>query len=118
MAESIIYNPTIYCGATWRRTLYVKQPNREPADLTGCSVVMELATDRGATTADLTLTSTPAAGITITEADGKIAIVITDEQTALLTAEYYEFDIFLHWPDGSTDKITEGTITTSQEAVP
>jgi hypothetical protein len=87
-----------------------------PADdsalvLTGCTLRMavwaempaaSVTTDSGAV---FVLTSTPAAGITITDASaGTVEITISKTQSALLTAELYRFD--LQFTNGSAEPYT------------
>lgn len=53
----------------------------EPFDITGYDITVKMP----GTTADLVLTSSPAAGVTITDAiKGKVSVTITDLQSAAL----------------------------------
>jgi hypothetical protein len=75
-------------GATFLATIELEQENKEPIDLTGYTASLKFASTWGGTPA-LTLTSSPAAGLTITADSGLIAVVATDEQTATLTEDVY-----------------------------
>jgi hypothetical protein len=79
----------------------------DPADdsalvLTGCTLRLAVwaetpaATVANDTDAELVLTSTPAAGIVITDAAaGEMTITISKTQSAALTGELYRFDLQL-----------------------
>ena len=111
------YNDTIDAGADYDLVLYDKQSNGQPTNLTGCTAEMQLRTSASAVDATLTLTSDPAAGITITAATGKIAINIPAADTATLTEDSYVYALELTWGSGAIDRILEGTFTMSAEVV-
>jgi len=79
-----IYNPEPFMqGDTWTLTIDVQDNNGAAKDLTGYTAKYELR-ERPGSPVLLALTSTPAAGITITAATGKIALAITSTQSAAL----------------------------------
>lgn len=67
--------------------------------------------------AALTLTSSPAAGLTITPAQGRILMEITHPQTASLTAESYLWALELTWGGGTVERLAEGVFTMTPEVV-
>lgn len=96
-------------GARWEMTVYLDQKNKEPIDLTGLEATFVIYPDWGGT-AFLTLTSSPAAGITITEAEGKLEIVLTTAQTATMTLDSYVYH--LHTIDGAEkSRYARGVLT-------
>ena len=77
-----IYNPEPFMqGDTWTLSLQVLDNNGAAKDLTGYTAKYMLKTKPGST-ALLSLTSNPAAGIVITAATGTIALSVTSTQSA------------------------------------
>ena len=79
-----IYDPQPFMqGDTWTLTVDVQDNNGAAKDLTGYTAKYEVR-ERPGSPSLLTLTSTPAAGITITAATGRVALAITSTQSAAL----------------------------------
>jgi len=79
------YNPKPFMqGDTWTMTIYVRDENDSPFNLTGYSATYELR-DKASGTSLIKLTSTPSAGIAINLLTGSIVLTITSTQSAALT---------------------------------
>jgi len=106
-------NLTILQGATFEQPVYRKNKKTgQPIDLTGVTAKMDIVDTPGGTVS-LSLT-TENDGLTITENAGKTDILITDEQSALLTeagSKYYNLEHY--YADGTIKRVLEGTITIS-----
>jgi hypothetical protein len=77
-------------------------------DLTGYVARMQFRRKTSsANPPDISLTSSPLAGIVITAVDGQIDFTITDEQTAALTGKYV-FDAELESPAGAVTRLFQG----------
>lgn len=111
------FTDTINQGADYELTVLDKQPDGSATDLTGC--VARLQARRTVDADDppsLDLTSTPAAGLTLTEEDGRIDVHLTAEQTEALSGTYV-VQLEVRWPGGRVDRLLEGTWTVSPEVV-
>lgn len=80
-----------------------------PVDLTGYSARCQIKGARGLEEPAL-LTLTVGDGITLTEVDGAVEVVITDEQAAELTAGTKYYDVVLIDPSGNADCYLKGRI--------
>lgn len=105
----------IYQGASFDKVFTLSEDG-VVKNLTGYEARMsikELVTD---TTAIITLTSSPAAGITITALAGQLRIVMTPTQTKALNFEvaYYDIEIYTA-ADAEVLRVLQGTVTLSKE---
>lgn len=82
-------------------------------NLTGCTARMQGRTSVGATTTIFSLT-TENGGITLGGTAGTISILLTDEQTALIT-ESGVYDIEIEFASGVVRRILEGAFILSPE---
>lgn len=98
------WNFTIERGATFTRPI-TWTIDGEPVDLTGASATMRLTNRAGAA---LTLTSNPAAGITLGGAAGTITLSITAVQTAALTAATLRHVLNVTLSDGTVHRLLQG----------
>lgn len=112
-AKSGQFNLVIEQGATFDTTVTWEAAG-SPVDLTGYAARMKVAEDYDSTPV-LSLTSSPAAGLTLGGAAGTIRIVITDEQTAALTIESGKYDLELEAPDGTVRRLLRGNVTVLPE---
>jgi len=110
-----VFNDTIEQGADYDLVLKY-QDNGVPIPLTGCTAVLMARRTHSATTADITLTSSPAAGLTITEAAGRIDIHLSAAQTSAMSGTYVR-QLELTWPSGVVNRLLDGKWTVSPEVV-
>jgi hypothetical protein len=88
------YDFEIQRGATFGLETFWMDSSKTPVDLTGMTATMILRKEKGGA-ALLTLTSTPAAGITITPGYGQLYIAMTASQTLALVYDLYFYDLVL-----------------------
>lgn len=103
----------IWQGDTWLPGTITATLNSTPINFTGYAAKMEI---RHAITREvvLTLTSSPAFGITLSSV-GVITLSMTATQTAGLLGEYV-YDLQLTYPSGNIRTYTYGTITVYLDA--
>jgi hypothetical protein len=103
----------VYQGDTWLPGTITAKLSGTPIDFTGYTAKMEI---RHAISREivLTLTSTPAAGITISSV-GVITLSMTAAQTSALLGEY-SYDLQITYPSGIIKTYTFGTITVYLDA--
>ena len=90
-------------GATWQRTIRVGDTN-----ITGWLITMCLKDDVGSGT--ITLNSGNG-GVTITDAaNGEFQLLLTDEQTDLITWISGNHEIFAALPDGTKRRLLTGSV--------
>ncbi|MFI6816068.1 hypothetical protein ACIBG7_26935 [Nonomuraea sp. NPDC050328] len=105
------YDISIEQGATYRTTLTLTG-----RDLTGYTARMQVRASVASPAVLLELTSSPAAGITITLGPpGVIDIVITAAQTAAMTWWVGFYDLELTWPNGDVERLLKSTVTVDPE---
>lgn len=100
------YNPEIYRGITFSRTLLVKR-NGDAFDLSGCSIASQVRTS--ANTAQLSASFT--CMIDENPATGLFTLEMSKTDSAKLTPGQYTFDIVLTLANGQNKIIAQGTIT-------
>jgi hypothetical protein len=105
---------TIEQGATWEVVL-TWGIDGAPVNLSGYSARMQARETHEATTTVLSLTSSPAAGITLGGALGTITLAMTATQTAALAAGKYVYDLELVSTNGEVTRLVEGTLTVTPE---
>ena len=102
-------------GATWSRTVVWKDAAGLPIDLTGYSARMQIRSTRQGGTALVSLTSSPAGGITITPAEGKIVLRVEAAETTTLTPGTAFYDLEVVSGAGEVTRLLEGGVTISPE---
>lgn len=105
---AVQYNVTIDQGANWFINFIYKDTNGNPVNLTGYTAALQIREYYAATTTLLSLTSSPAAGITITAGTGTIAISATAVQTGAITAGNYVYDCEITDGTGVVTRIVQG----------
>lgn len=110
LPQQIDYN--IWQGDTWTPGTITATSNDVAIDFTGWAAKVEL---RSAISGDVavTLTSTPAAGITLTSL-GVITMSMTSTQTAVLLGEY-KYDLQMTNPSAVVKTYTYGTISVTAD---
>lgn len=106
-----IYHLLIEQGAYFERLFTYKDDDGDPIDLTGYEADLQIRKRYNATTADMTI-STVLGGITLGSADGTIRIILTDDQTAMLTRDGF-YDLRLTPPSLQSVRILEGEVRLS-----
>lgn len=111
-------NLCIEQGATFQKTLTWKTGATADAatavDLTGYTARMQVRSRIGSSVVLLELTTTNG-GITLGGTAGTIALLATDEQTALLMVTRAHYDLELVSAGGVVRRLTYGTVTISPE---
>jgi hypothetical protein len=102
-------------GATYQLDLYYVTSAGTAIDLSGYTARMTLRADFEATTALLSLTSSPAAGLVVTGASGLVTVTITNTQTAALTAGPFVYDLEIVSAGGVVTRMAEGVGVISRE---
>jgi hypothetical protein len=97
-------------GVTFTQVLQYLDSNSDPVDLDGCSAEMHVRANADDAVTIISL-GTVAGGIEFTvPAEGRIVITITDEDTALLPAGLFVYDLLVTRADGTVDEpLLEGT---------
>lgn len=110
----------IAAGATFKLSFWVKNEDGSAVDLTGCSARMQLRRQYTSPTPALSLTSSPAAGLTITPLAGRVDIEISEAQTRSLSLstvnDAYVYDCEVVFPSGEVRRALEGRALVSPEA--
>lgn len=101
------YNFTVYQGATFYKRIFFKVDG-ELQDLTGYTAELVVKEEPEAVTDLITLTSSPAAGITLGGKEGTIDLEVTDEETTLITWEVGVYELFITDASSRTDVLLRG----------
>jgi hypothetical protein len=90
-------------GATFERTIRVGE-----TDITGWAITMCLKDDVGGEEVEL---NSGNGGVIITNAsEGEFKVLLTDEQTSLITWIAGKHEIFASLPDGTKQRLLAGTV--------
>lgn len=90
-----------------------KDSSGDPISLVGSSAKMQVRDTKGGSKLAFSLSS-PASGITIDQANGKITVRMTPAQTNKLFYPKSSYDIMLTDSNGNKTKLVEGFITLSR----
>lgn len=103
---------TVEKESTFKKTFRWKQADGSAYDLTNFTALMHIRLTLDSTTTEFVLSD--GAGITITPAEGKIEIELTDVQTAGITWDTAVYDLLLtDTVSGDKTRLIEGTIFAS-----
>jgi hypothetical protein len=106
-------------GKTWRISFRWANPDGTPIDITGWTAKLQVRRSPDLTSASaLTLTSNPAAGLTVDGPNGTVTGRASPTQTAAIAAGRYVFECEI--TDGTdTESLTDGAmpITVAPEVV-
>lgn len=101
-------------GATFNPTITWKDEANNLVDLTGYTARMQVRSDFSSTVIIISLT-TENARITLGGAVGTIELLITDEDTTLLTAGTYKYDLELVSSLGTVVRLLKGNFKVDPE---
>lgn len=101
-------------GATFRKTLFYKDSNKDAIDLTGYTARMQIR-DTAASTAFLAELTTENGGITITPLLGQLDLFISDTDTSALASDSGVYDCELIDAGGEVIKLVRGTVSIIEE---
>lgn len=110
MIEVVNYDFRLRRGARYERTIIVKDSEGVAIDLTGREAKLTVKPRYSSEKEVLVLTSEPAAGLTLTHDEGKIALVITSEQSEALPLDFFgevKIEVFED-PDLDQDRVLGG----------
>jgi len=93
--EDRIFNTRIYKGCSWDLAMQYQDDAGEGQDLSGYTVAMMVRKNVDSDIL-LSLTSSPAAGITLTAATGTIQIAITPTQSAAIQSNEVVYDVIIY----------------------
>ena len=98
-------------GATFEFSLIWTDESETPKNLTGFQGRMQIREKiEAADPALISLTSSPAAGISIVGAEGRVNVVISDEQTATLSIKRGVYDLEVEGADGRVYRLLQGSV--------
>ena len=101
------YDLAIIRGATFRRTFRWLNDDLTPISLVGASVAVYIEPPTGAT-----LVFDAASGnITLTAAEGKVVLLITDEQTGVFIFGLARYKMLVQHSNGEVTRLLEGNVT-------
>lgn len=107
---------TIEQGATWEESVQWLVPGTEtPVDLTNYTARMQIRPNASSDVVYASLTSSPAAGITITAATGIVTMRMSATTTAALSWRDAVYDLELESSTGVVTRLIEGRVTLSRE---
>lgn len=109
------YNITLCQGTTLRQSFIWMQANgTDPVDLTGFTARSQIRKMKDASGPPVLDLSTSNGGIILGGASGKLTLYATPNQTDLLTADKYVYDIEITEPGGDVHRIIEGCVMVSK----
>jgi hypothetical protein len=104
---------TLYQGQTYTDNLQLLLDG-VPA-VWGATTAQWICKEKISDTEPFLSSSAPLSNVSLTLAtDGWINVLITDETTAALTKKKGVYALYLHWADGTTWRLFEGALATSQ----
>lgn len=101
-------------GSTFERSM-TWSISDAPVDLTGYTARLQVRATRSPDSPVLLELTTENGGITLGDVDGTIALLVTDEQTALLDFRAARYDLKMIPPSGAERRLLEGTVRFSRE---
>jgi hypothetical protein len=107
------YNIIADQGATFTRTVYWKDENGQPIDLTGYSARMQVRTQYTATTTTLNLVSPTS--ISLGGGSGSVIIVVSATTMAAVAAGDYVYDLEMVASNNIVTRLLQGTFKVTPE---
>lgn len=112
---AVEYDTSINQGADWYiNFVYQDTTTGTPINITGYTAALQLRSLPSDTTAALSLTS-PSGGITITGAQGLVAVHATAAQTGAIEAGYYYYDLEITSQVNVVTRLVQGQILVSAQ---
>ena len=112
MNKAARYDFEIMQGSPLTLDVYWLDSSKTAINLTGYTAAMKIKKSKDDTIALLSLTSSPAAGLTIEASSGLVTIPITTAQPASLLYDLMYYDLVLtEVSTGEKQRLVEGTIT-------
>lgn len=99
--------PALEKGATFTHSLFWKNPDNTPTDLTGCTAKLQVRSDPYSSTIMLELSSANSR-ISIDPLLGQIDLYVSDEDTTALIGLGGVYDLEIYHPNGYTTRLVEG----------
>ena len=109
------YNIVADQGATLQRTVTWLDANDQPVNLTGYTARMQVRQRYVSTSTVLSLTSSPAAGISLGTTNGQITITVSATSMAAVEAGEYRYDLELVSGSGVVTRLLMGSFTVRAE---
>ena len=106
---AVFYNALINQGADWYINFIYNQPDGTPVNLTGATAALQVRSFPEDTVSVLTLTSEDG-GITITPLTGTLEVHATAEQTTLMGAGFYYYDIEITQVGDIVTRLAQGQV--------
>lgn len=103
----------LFQGATYSAVFYILNAAGTTALVTGCQAELTVSANGETVVA---LTSSPAAGLTVTVSTGKVAVVITDEQTEAMDFGRGDWNLDILYADGTVTRALLGEATLTARA--
>lgn len=111
---AVAYDTTINQGADWYiNFVYEDTDTGLPINITNYTAALQLRSLPSDTTAALSLTT--GSGITITGAQGLVAVHATAVQTGAIIAGYYYYDVEITSPANVVTRLIQGQILVSPQ---
>lgn len=105
------YDFELQQGASFAMSVYWLDSLKNPVNLTGMTAAMKIKKSKDDSAALLSLTSSPAAGLTINAGTGLVNVAITAGQAAALLYDLMYYDLVLTVTSTSVKtRLLEGTI--------
>lgn len=114
MAASKLNLPTVEKGATYRHSLFWKDSNNLPIDLTGCTARIQVRDSIDSPDVIIEL-STTNNRITIDPLLGRIDLYISATDTSNLVGVSGVYDMEIHFTTGDIVRLIEGRLTFKAE---
>ncbi len=109
------YNIIADQGATFSRTATWLGSDSQPINLTGYTARMQVRQRYVSTSTVLSLTSSPAAGISLGTSNGEITITVSASSMAAVGAGEYRYDLELISGSGVVTRLLMGSFTVQAE---
>lgn len=103
------YNILIQKGSTFHKQIVLRDDNSLPIDLTGSTIMGQIRETIDAAT------SIPFTVVVPTPTNGTFTLTIPDETTAGITYAKGVYDLEIHYPDNTVDRLLQGNVVIDPE---